>query len=389
MVRLLHVRATVMRTITKATSLASLLTVVSVGGCAAGDQSPYWPGSESDSGGTSSGGGNGSGASGDSSGGSISAEAGTDGAVDSGEGGHAAMDSGGGMDASSSTAVLGVNYVGAVSTYLPAFKSVGISAVRVFALYQSNLETLLASFAAQNIRPLLVLDEATTVNGAPQYCHQSKSQTVNTDQQIVQAFLQAYGSNYEGWFEFGNEPNTSPGNCGYTVAQYVAGWNAVIPQLRAMAPNAWFGGPALPNTDAAYVTAFVQQAKPAPDFVSWHLYAGSNSWSTSQLQSSWQGWPNQIAQIDGAVQSALGHHVPSMITEWNYAWDGGVGPDSRVTPLSTSSFAATFAQQVLGEFQSAGVYAHFLFDDSGFPSPVGTTTSDPSFGLVTPMGLVY
>jgi len=83
-----------------------------------------------------------------------------------------------------------------------------------------------------------------------------------------------------------------------------------------MAPNAWFGGPALPNTMAPYVATFVQQANPAPDFVSWHLYAGSYQWSTVQLQSSWQGWPGQISSIDKAVLAGLGHHVPLMITEW-------------------------------------------------------------------------
>src|SRR5260221_9231016 len=157
---------------------------------------------------------------------------------------------------------------GAVSTCLPTFQSVGVSSVRVFALYQPNLTVLLTSFAAQHIQPLLVLDEATPVNGTLQYCHASKSQTVNSDQQVVQAFLQAYGPNYQGWFELGNEPNTSPGNCCYTAAQYTAGWNAVIPQLKAMAPSAWFGGPFLPNTNTAYVTTILQQASPAPDYVS-------------------------------------------------------------------------------------------------------------------------
>ncbi|MFI5240720.1 MAG: dockerin type I domain-containing protein [Candidatus Saccharimonadia bacterium] len=285
--------------------------------------------------------------------------------------------------------VVGVNYAGAVSTYLPSFQSVGVTSIRIFALYQPNLEPLLATLAAQHIQPLLILDEATPVNGTLQYCHQSKSQTSNTDQQVVQAFLQAYGSNYQGWFEFGNEPNTSPGNCGYSVAQYSAGWNAVIPQLKAMAPNAWFGGPVLPNTDTAYISSFLQQANPKPDFVSWHLYSGSYTWSTSQLQSGWQGWGGQIGSVNTAVTTTLGHTLPLMVTEWNYAWDGGVGTDPRVTPLSTSVFAQTFAQQVLAEFNSAGIKASYLFDDPGFPSPVGTTSTDPSYGKVTLMGSAF
>lgn len=287
----------------------------------------------------------------------------------------------------SGKSLLGVNYLGAVSTYLPAFESVHISAIRVFALYKPGLATLLASLASQNIRPLLVLDEATYVNGVLTYCHASKgSQVINTDQQIVQDFVQAYGPNSPGWFEFGNEPDTSPGNCGYTAAQYVAGWNAVIPGLKALAPQAWFGGPAVPYTESTYISTFVSQASPKPDFVSWHLYAGSYAQSTSTLQASWQRWPAQISNISNVVQTALGHRLPLMITEWNYAYNGGVGSDPRVTPLSTSSFAAMFAQQILAEFKSGGIYASFLFDLSSFPSPVGTTKTDPSYGLVTPMG---
>lgn len=285
--------------------------------------------------------------------------------------------------------VLGVNNTGAVAQYLPTFQSVGISSVRVFALYQTNLKAFLATLAASHIRPLLVLDEATSVNGSLQFCHANKRQTVNTDVQVVQALLDTYGSSYDGWFEFGNEPNTSPGNCGYTAAQYAAGWNAVIPQLKAIAPNAKFGGPVLPNTDTSYISAFLQQANPKPDFVSWHLYAGSYNWSTSQLQSQWQGWGNQVSSVDSTVKSVLGHPIPLLITEWNYAWDGGVGKDSRVTPLGTSIFAKNFAQQVLTEFQVAGITASYLFIDSGFLSPVGTTSSDVSYGQVTAMGTAY
>ncbi len=290
---------------------------------------------------------------------------------------------------SSSKSILGVNNSGAVKTYLPAFQSVGISSVRIFALYQSNLKGYLASLAAAQIRPLLVLDEATIVNGSLQYCHANKHQTVNTDQQIVQALLDTYGSGYDGWFEFGNEPNTSPGNCGYTATQYTAGWNAVIPQLKAMAPNAKFGGPVLPNTDTSYVTTFLQQANPKPDFVSWHLYAGNYNWNTNQLQSQWQGWGNQIGSVNNTVMSVIGNSVPLLITEWNYAWDGGVGNDSRVTPLSTSTFAQNFASQVLAEFQTAGITASYLFVDPSFPSPVGTTSSDPSYGQLTFMGTAF
>lgn len=130
-------------------------------------------------------------------------------------------------------------------------------------------------------------------------------------------------------YEFMNEPSIE----GYTAAAYLAVWNADIPHLRAINPQAKFGGPATyddQGNDCTFTplgsTCFMQKfligaaaSGVLPDFVTFHWYgcwqdsaasclakAGSSAGAVRQVRD----WVNQYL-------GARGPSIPIGVTEWN------------------------------------------------------------------------
>ncbi len=99
------------------------------------------------------------------------------------------------------------------------------------------------------------------------------SDPLSVDRRIVQDMKQIFG-NETVYYEFGNEEDLQ----GVSTQRYVTSWNTIIPQLKHLSPGAHFIGPVNYKYSRGNLTAFLQQAQPRPDEVSWHEYVcGSRS----------------------------------------------------------------------------------------------------------------
>ncbi|HTK08777.1 MAG TPA: hypothetical protein VL485_16525 [Ktedonobacteraceae bacterium] len=116
------------------------------------------------------------------------------------------------------------------------------------------------------------------------------------------------------YYEFGNEDDYH----GVPVAQYTAGWNTVIPQLKKLSPHANFIGPVSWQYDEPYLISFLQNAKVQPDEISWHEYTCDLKWSNDTCLNNLDKWTTHISAARKAMATTIGKVLPIMITEWNY-----------------------------------------------------------------------
>jgi len=143
-------------------------------------------------------------------------------------------------------------------------------------------------------------------------------------------------------YEFGNEPDGYDSLAG-NIVNYTSQWIADIPALRAINPNAVFGGPVLQyaesndghagsySSDMAYFLATTAAAGVRADFISYHDYPCTNATSMANCLSI---TPGDISYNDDQVlaweQQYYGTTVPTGISEYNfdpgtnnlYAWGG-------------------------------------------------------------------
>jgi len=105
-------------------------------------------------------------------------------------------------------------------------------------------------------------------------------------------------------YEFGNEPGNkgTPG-----IQHYIQYWNAFIPQLRKINPNAKFGGPVNHLSDIQTFLTATKQSGVLPDFVSFHDYNHDPT-----------AYGREVTQAKQLVKSMLGYELPVGITEFNY-----------------------------------------------------------------------
>ena len=171
------------------------------------------------------------------------------------------------------------------------------------------------------------------------------------------------------YVEYGNEEDLScNGGAGISATAYQASWNIVIPQLKANYPSYAFIGPVTYQANPAYVATFVNGANPQPDFISWHEFVCNTSNSDDYCMSHINNWANHVNDTNTAVQNAIGHTIPIMITEWNL----DPGSDSR---YNNQAFIQQWTTNALNEWASlvnAGVYAACIY----------TTESHPIFQLI-------
>jgi hypothetical protein len=187
-------------------------------------------------------------------------------------------------------------------------------------------------------------------------------------------------------FEFGNEQSLA----GVSTQTYTAAWNAVVPTLKTLDPNGCFAGPVHyqydNSSDADYLTNFLTNAHPKPDYVDWHQYVCDTSsgnstqfclsalgsrLSASLASPGTGGFPSvpQVMQQTGVVR-------PMIITEWNY--DPHTPKDN-----GDATFIPQFTDQALEGFAKYGVYASMQFWVNGLTPLVNGDDS------LTPQGQAY
>jgi hypothetical protein len=116
-----------------------------------------------------------------------------------------------------------------------------------------------------------------------------------------------------------NEPDVA----GEPFSSYISAWNAAVPQLRAINPNAKFGGPVAAQADWPYVEQFIQATGKTggvmPDFIDYHYYPCWNATNQQEcLTWSVQNLKNGIERTRNLEMQHYGRVLPTGISEYNY-----------------------------------------------------------------------
>jgi hypothetical protein len=119
-------------------------------------------------------------------------------------------------------------------------------------------------------------------------------------------------------FEIGNEFAAGPSS----MTTYIQQWNTFVPALKAIRPDALFIGPVLPDYNSSIMRQFLQGANPAPDAISWHLYACGGSHShlndAEQCSKVVAGYiTTESASVRQDIMATIGHPLPIGISEWS------------------------------------------------------------------------
>ncbi len=193
-------------------------------------------------------------------------------------------------------------------------------------------------------------------------------------------------------YEFGNEPDLGDGagHYQYSIQTYLKQWDSVVPQLRAINPQAEFIGPVTHTAQgnfchylndgqsSCYLQDFLTGVKASgvlPDAISFHWYPCYQEGEASCLAKA-ASYAEVTAQVKAWVNSILGKNLPVGITEWNY--DPGVPPpsygDNFMTKFSTDALHAMiqskldFAAQ-FDVLSYSGYGAHDMFDLANHDQP--------------------
>lgn len=174
-------------------------------------------------------------------------------------------------------------------------------------------------------------------------------------------------------YEFGNESDYN----GMSIGEYLSLWNAQIPKLRQINPQAAFIGPVTYNKTGRdnFLQRFlagVAVSHILPDAISFHWYP---CWEDSEqgCLDKATSYADVTQEVREEIVSALGKDLPIGITEWNY--DPANPPPSYgddadfVTQFSTNAMKAMISAKVAFacQFDAAsysGYGRHDLFDVS-------------------------
>lgn len=205
----------------------------------------------------------------------------------------------------------------------------------------SNQTEIQAAMAIRNVQaiPLVILRGAVD------------AQVLVDDTLIVKDMNTVFGNGLV-YYEYGNEEDL----LGVKAPNFVASWNAIVPQLKRIARNAQFIGPVTSKYDRDYLTTFLQQAKPRPDAISWHEYTCDDSWSNDLCIARINNWTNHITDARHVMTNTLHTTLPIMITEWNYApnaqnGDGKINNSSFMTTWTTKAMETLAANHVFASMQ--------------------------------------
>jgi hypothetical protein len=206
---------------------------------------------------------------------------------------------------------------------------------------------------------------------------------LSIDRRIVQDMQQIFGTAMV-YYEFGNEEDLQ----GVSMQRYTASWNSIIPQLKRLSPHAHFIGPVSYKYNRGNITAFLQQARPQPDEVSWHEYVCSYRSQPAPCISGIDAWTDHIHDARDTMQQTIGTVLPIMITEWNYAPDLNVLPNGQVTnndgKHDNAVFMTTWTTKAIQTLAANRVFASMQY--------AATNTPLPMVGLdnkITPQGAAF
>ena len=194
-------------------------------------------------------------------------------------------------------------------------------------------------------------------------------------------------------YEFGNE-NDNTGYGGVGIANLTNDWNTAIPKLRAINPNAKFGGPATMgvyyndgtvapySSGLEYFLAKTAASGIRADFISYHDYPCPQSTSEQDCLT----WTPQAFATDQSValgyeQQYYGTTVPTGISEYNFdpgtsnlgAWANDDNFMFQWTETAINAFIANhfaFATQFTS-LNYSGYGGLDMFDDSSPYAPKG------------------
>jgi hypothetical protein len=173
------------------------------------------------------------------------------------------------------------------------------------------------------------------------------------------------------YYEFGNERDIN----GVDQVTYTNAWNQVFPQVKSLALNGKFGGPAASWWNSSYIAYFVEHANPQPDFISWHEYFCSSADTTGVCIGKIASLKDHINSVKSAIQANPTHKTvpPIILSEWNYSGSS----DPNATPQFLQQWTQTFLQELAND----GVFASMQYAVNGWGSldllnPDGTLTPE-------------
>ena len=207
----------------------------------------------------------------------------------------------------------------------------------------------LAAVHDAGLQPLVILQGCAT---------KDPKQRFDNNLQLVAEAQQVFGADSRVFYEIGNENDLE---CGMGPSGYVTMWNAMTSWLKRLAPNSWFGGPVNFQQNPSYVAYVVHNATPKPDFVSWHEYTCNSADTADYCIQHIANWTTHITNTRGAISAGGDAVPPIMITEWNYAPDGGVTTDNKHNdPTFMTQWTTTALQTLIAN----NVYASYQFNVS-------------------------
>ena len=187
-------------------------------------------------------------------------------------------------------------------------------------LFQTDLVTGLSVTDAYQQRKA----QAALATGAKLLCELPTANSMSYDEHLVTLFR-----NECSYYEFMNEPDNEQ----VAIEAYVAAWASEVPRLRAIDPNAQFGGPAAAGpqfSQCAYTTTetvcYMQKVLQGmarsgvlPDFVTFHWYPCYRD-TAAACMARVETFGQQVTLVRGWLTQyfgAAGTRVPVGVTEWN------------------------------------------------------------------------
>lgn len=162
-------------------------------------------------------------------------------------------------------------------------------------------------------------------------------------------------------YEFGNEADMA----NVSIDAYLAQWNAQIPRLRQINPQAKFIGPVTYNKEGnhGFMRNFLVGVKASgilPDAVSFHWYPCYYD-SESACMAHANEAKQAVLDVRSLVRSILGRELPVGISEWNF--DPGNPPPSYG---DNASFMTQFTTLALVAMAQAGTAFACQFDAASY-----------------------
>lgn len=183
------------------------------------------------------------------------------------------------------------------------------------------------------------------------------------------------------WYEFGNEDDLN----GVKMADYIARWNRVVLQLKAMAPGSKWIGPVSYQYSHDNLSQFLSSIH--PDAVSWHEYTCSLKWEAYQCIANLDHWTQHIQDARGVMDQTVHVQLPIFISEWNYCPDQTIQSNGKPIPdgkWDNVAFMLSWTQKALQILASNHVYGAAQYSANNTALPLVDST-----GAITTQGSVF